>query len=41
MWTGSTNTTGDHTHVIKTDGGSQAHNNLQPYEVVNRWKRVT
>lgn len=25
---------------VKHAGGNQAHNNLQPYEVVNYWKRV-
>lgn len=39
-WTGSTNWTGDHTHPIKTDGGSQPHNNMQPYLSVYMWKRT-
>ena len=39
-WTGNTNWTGDHTHTISSDGGNYAHNNMQPYEVVNRWKRT-
>lgn len=44
--TGSTNrttsTNGNHQHSINIDntGGDMAHNNMQPYEVVHRWKRV-
>ena len=29
-----------HSHSIGSTGGDAAHNNLQPYEVVYRWKRV-
>lgn len=36
----TTSSNGTHTHTIESDGGSQAHNNMQPYEVVNRWKRI-
>ena len=36
----TTSSNGTHTHTIASDGGSQAHNNMQPYEVVNRWKRT-
>lgn len=39
-WTGNTNTTGDHTHAIKNDGGSQPHNNMPPYLSVYMWKRT-
>lgn len=33
---------GTHTHTIAVSntGGGEAHNNMQPYEVVNRWKRT-
>lgn len=34
------NATHSHTITIGSTGGDAAHNNLQPYEVVYRWKRV-
>ena len=33
---------GEHDHVITVEnvGGSQAHNNIQPYKVFNMWLRT-
>ena len=39
-WTRDTNSAGAHTHDINSIGNNVAHNNLQPYEVVYRWKRA-
>lgn len=41
-WTGETNEAGGHSHScsIGSTGGGQAHNNMQPYLVVNIWKRT-
>lgn len=41
-WTGETNEAGAHSHScsIGNTGGGQAHNNMQPYLVVNIWKRT-
>lgn len=41
-WTGETNEAGSHSHScsIGNTGGGQAHNNMQPYLVVNIWKRT-
>lgn len=38
----TTSSDGTHTHAITVSntGGGEAHNNMQPYEVVNRWKRT-
>lgn len=38
----TTSSNGTHTHTITVSdtGGGKAHNNMQPYEVVNRWKRT-
>lgn len=36
----TTNWDGVHTHPIKTDGGSQPHNNMPPYLAVYIWKRI-
>lgn len=39
---GASSTVGDHTHPITVNntGGGKAHNNIQPYLVVNMWKRT-
>ena len=41
-WTGETSEAGGHSHScsIGSTGGGQAHNNMQPYLVVNIWKRT-
>ena len=41
-WIGETNEAGSHSHScsIGNTGGGQAHNNMQPYLVVNIWKRT-
>lgn len=41
-WTGETSSAGSHTHSVTIDntGDGKAHNNMQPYLVVNIWKRV-
>lgn len=39
-FTFSTTSNGDHSHTISSEGGDEAHNNLQPYEVVYRWRRT-
>lgn len=33
-------TTGSHTHSVSASNASSAHNNMQPYIVVNRWHRT-
>lgn len=40
--TNTTSSEGNHNHEFTTDwrGGNWSHNNIQPYEVVNRWKRT-
>lgn len=38
---GSVSSVPDHTHPIKPDGGSQAHNNLQPYITAYIWERIS
>ena len=35
------NTTGTSTQIVQEAGGSQAHNNLQPYITCYMWKRVS
>lgn len=39
--TNYTQKSGSHTHTINSTGGGKAHNNLQPYEVVYRWRRTS
>ena len=41
-WSGSTSTAGSHSHTMSLNntGGSQAHNNMQPYVAVYMWKRI-
>ena len=36
----NTSSAGAHSHTIYSTGGGEAHNNLQPYEVIYRWKRT-
>lgn len=36
----ASNTTPQYGWNINTNGGGQAHNNMQPYKVVNRWHRI-
>ena len=31
---------GAHTHTIDSSGKGTPHNNMQPYEVIHRWKRT-
>lgn len=31
---------GNHYHGITAQGGGSAHNNMQPYKIVNRWHRI-
>lgn len=40
FWNMSVGTIGNHDFNISSTGGGQAHNNLQPYEVVNIWERI-
>lgn len=45
-WTNSTTATsaqngyGDQAGITTQNGGSVAHNNMQPYKIVNRWHRT-
>lgn len=37
---GLTSSSGRHKHSIASTGGNKPHENRQPYQVINRWKRM-
>lgn len=39
-WNSIDNNTGTHTHSVSAADATDAHNNMQPYVVVNRWHRT-